>query len=273
MKLGQMLNHQWLIQKSLATSVIHASDVKRDKLGQRAKVGILVGYNIVSKGYRILNPITKKIYGSRSVKFNENDPWNWEKMIEESPNQDSIVANTPQAFDDVSKKENYDDEHYAVKGTRTLQDVYNRCDVALYEPALVNQALQSLKWKSAMEEEFKMIMKNDTWSLVDGLADQQVIGSKWVFMMKKNLDGSISKYNARLVVKGYSQQQNIDFSETFTPVARFDTELLAVTAYKGWKVYQLDVKLSFLNGVLNEKIDIKQPEGFATKMLITKFIS
>ena len=77
--------------------------------------------------------------------------------------------------------------------------------------------------------------------------------------MKMNLDGSINKYKARLVVKCYSQQQGIEFIETFAPMARFDIIklLLALTAHKGRKVYQLDIKLTFLNGVLEEKIYIE----------------
>ena len=68
-------------------------------------------------------------------------------------------------------------------------------------------------------------------------------------------------------MKGYAQQSGIDFTETFAPVARFDTIrlLLAISAHKGWKVFQMDVKSAFLNGVLKEEIYIEQPEGFISK--------
>ena len=87
---------------------------------------------------------------------------------------------------------------------------------------------------------------------------------KWVYRTKLNANGSINKYKARLVVKGYAQIFGVDYSDTFAPVARLDTIrlLLAIAAQKGWKVFQLDVKSAFLNGVLPEEVYVDQPEGF-----------
>jgi len=109
-----------------------------------------------------------------------------------------------------------------------------------------------------------MIQKNKTWELVEKPQDRKVIGVKWVFRTKLNVDGSINKYKARLVVKGYAQIFGVDYSDTFAPVSRLDTIrlVLAVAAQRGWKVFQLDVKSAFLNGVLQEEIYVEQPEGF-----------
>lgn len=82
--------------------------------------------------------------------------------------------------------------------------------------------------------------------------------------MKKS---EIGKYKARLVAKGFAQQQRIDYGETFSPVARLDTirALLAIEPHNMWKVYQIDVKSSFLNGILEEDVYIQQPPRYEIK--------
>ncbi|KAL4038580.1 hypothetical protein IC575_002202 [Cucumis melo] len=151
----------------------------------------------------------------------------------------------------------------SVRGTRLLSDIYERCNVAVCEPANYAEAKKDQRWIAAMEEELSMIEKNKTWILVDIPQDRKVIGVKWVFRTKLNADGSINKHKARLVVKGYAQIFGVDYSDTFAPVARMDTIrlLFAIAAQKGWKLYQLDVKSAFLNGVLQEEIYVEQPEG------------
>ena len=115
-----------------------------------------------------------------------------------------------------------------------------------------------------MEKKLKVINKNGTWELVDRPKNQKIIGVKWVFRIKYNSDGSVNKLKARLVVKGYSQEYGVDFSNTFAPMARHDTirVLVALIVKMGWKIHYLDVKSTFLNGVLEEDIYVEQPEGF-----------
>ena len=103
--------------------------------------------------------------------------------------------------------------------------------------------------------------------MVERPQHQKVIGVKWVFRKKENVDGLINKYKARLVVKGYAQVFGVDYFDTFAPIARLDTirMLLAIATQKQWKIYQLDVKSAFLNGFLKEEIYVEQPEGFDAK--------
>lgn len=105
-----------------------------------------------------------------------------------------------------------------------------------------------------MEVEITMIEKNNTQELAYRPLDKPIIEVKWVYKTKWKLDGSVQKNKARLVANGYSQKPGIDFNETFAPVARLDTvrTLVALAAQKSQKLFQLDVKSAFLNGVLNE---------------------
>jgi hypothetical protein len=88
-----------------------------------------------------------------------------------------------------------------------------------------------------------------------------------LYKTKFNADGSIDKYNARLVAKGYSQQKGIDCEDTFTPVAKLNTirVLIALATKYIWKIHQLDIKFAFLNGDLKEEVYLTQPEGFIKK--------
>ena len=93
------------------------------------------------------------------------------------------------------------------------------------------------------------------------------IGLKWVFKIKRNADGSISKYKSRLVAKGYVQRHGVDYEEVFAPVARIETIrlVIAIAASKGWEIHHLDVKTEFLHGELKEEVYVGQPEGFEVK--------
>ncbi|XP_075076030.1 uncharacterized protein LOC142162887 [Nicotiana tabacum] len=97
--------------------------------------------------------------------------------------------------------------------------------------------------------------------------DRKTIGVKWVYRTKLNVEGSVNKLNARLVMKGYSHIFGVDYSETFAPVARLDTIrlLLAIVARKSWRFFQLDVKSAFLNGFLQQQIYVEQPQGFSAR--------
>jgi hypothetical protein len=91
------------------------------------------------------------------------------------------------------------------------------------------------------------------------------IGCKWIYKPKFKSDGSIDKYNARLVAKGYSQTKGIDYAETFSLVAKLNTIILLIslaTKYH-WKLHHIDVKSAFFNGELKEEVYFTQPEGFA----------
>jgi len=100
--------------------------------------------------------------------------------------------------------------------------------------------------------------------LVPRPKDKNVIGTKWIFKNKLNESGDVIRNKARLVCKGYAQQEGIDFEETFAPVARLEAirMFLALSIFQKFKVFQMDVKSAFLNGDLDEEVYIEQPITF-----------
>lgn len=105
----------------------------------------------------------------------------------------------------------------------------------------------------------KALEKNNTWELQDLLEEKEVMGLKWVYKVKCKTNGTVKKFKARLVAGGYMQREGVDFEETFSPVARFNTirSVLAIAAHQKWNVYQFYVKSAFLNGVLNEEVYVE----------------
>ena len=88
-----------------------------------------------------------------------------------------------------------------------------------------------------------------------------MVSSKWLFKIKHAVDGSIEKYKARFVARGFSQKEGIDYEETFTPVARYTSirTIIALAAKMKWKLHRMDVKTTFLNGVIEEEVYIEKP--------------
>eukprot|EP00253_Pinus_taeda_P016659 PITA_16659 len=119
-------------------------------------------------------------------------------------------------------------------------------------------------WESAMEEEYNSLLENQTWDLVPLPSGRKLVRCKWVYRTKSAADGKITRRKARLVAKGFQQVHDIDYDETFAPVAKMDSIrlTLAIAATQQWEVDQMDVKNAFLHGDLSEEIYMEQPHGF-----------
>ena len=117
-----------------------------------------------------------------------------------------------------------------------------------------------------MVEEYNSIMKNDVWEEVPRPHDRSVVGSRWIFKINYAADGSVEKFKAKFVAKGYAQKEGIDYEETFSPVAKYTSirSVISLVAQMGWEIHQMDAKTAFLNGVIQEEVYIEQPEGFET---------
>ena len=156
-----------------------------------------------------------------------------------------------------------------VCATQPIDEVVERTLEAFtsaFEPKSFGQAMACKdreKWLEAMRKEIASLIEKGTWELCNLPPGRKAISSKWVYKVKyiKNV---IDKYKARLVVKGFSQKYGVDYTRTFSPVARMDTiRLILVEAFlRGMHIDHIDIKNAFLNGTLKEEIYMKQPKGF-----------
>ena len=114
------------------------------------------------------------------------------------------------------------------------------------------------KWEGAINAELQSLKEARTWDIVECPDGVNVVGCKWVFKIKKNAAGEIEKYKARLMAKGYSQIQGVDYDETYAPVARLASlrTVLAIAARNDWDIDVFDFHSTFLNGKLDEGEDI-----------------
>jgi len=136
------------------------------------------------------------------------------------------------------------------------------------EPRSWREAITSVdaeQWQTAAHDEMRSLIKADVLRPVPrSVAQGRVVTSKWVFKVKRQSDGSIERYKARLVARGFSQKPGIDYDETFAPVAKFQSIRLlpALAAMHDVELHQMDVKTAFLYGSLEELVFTEQPEGF-----------
>ena len=126
----------------------------------------------------------------------------------------------------------------------------------IFEPQTYLEVKGILEWEQAMEAEFQILQKNHTWTLSDLPAGKNPISCKWVYKVKYKADGTLDKYKARLVARGFSQKEGIDYEETFAPFSKIDSIRLplAIAASRKWEVHHMDVKNALLHGDINEEI-------------------
>jgi hypothetical protein len=161
------------------------------------------------------------------------------------------------------------------RGTIEPPDRYGfpRAGVAIVEPTTYQEASRILEWQLAMIDELTALERTGAWDIVPLLSHVVPITCKWVFKVKTKSDGSIERYKARLMARGFQQTQGLDYDETFAPVAHMTTirTLIAVAASSSWTISQMDVKNAFLNGDLHEvymhpPLGVDTPSGHVCRL-------
>ncbi|RVW96479.1 Retrovirus-related Pol polyprotein from transposon TNT 1-94 [Vitis vinifera] len=135
-------------------------------------------------------------------------------------------------------------------------------------PNTIQEAFKISEWKKAVQDEIDALEKNGTWTITDLPVGKRPVGCKWIFTIKYKADGSVERFKARLVARGFTQSYGIDYQETFAPVAKLNTIriLLSLAVNQDWCLQQLDIKNAFLNGDLEEEVYMEIPPGFEESM-------
>src|SRR5258707_682749 len=163
-----------------------------------------------------------------------------------------------------------DDPCYSVSSygsqKRTTDHATVAQDVTTSDPRTYAQAMlrtDAAEWELACDDEWHTFERMGVYEVVPCPKGRKVVGSRWVFCIKHGPDGTIQKYKARVVAQGFTQVENIDYDETFVPVAKFASlrAILALATEEDLEVHQMDVKSAYLNGVLQQEIFMEAPPG------------
>jgi Reverse transcriptase (RNA-dependent DNA polymerase) len=202
--------------------------------------------------------IEKKFVISTDVELNEEARWDRKNQQEELSTEEVEVRHLVRD-DGVSSSRSSEDDSSSRTG-----EVHLVCLLADAESISFEEAVRDPEWKAVMDKEMKTIENNETWEMTDLPKGHKPIGVKWVYKKKMTPQGTIERHKARLVVKGYRQKAGIDYNEVFALVARMEIIRLLISqaAQNEWPVHQMDVKSTFLNGVLKEEVYVEQPLGY-----------
>ena len=276
---------------------VYVPDKLRKKLDPKASKAIFMGYPQDTKGYKVYELSSDKFIRSRSVTFHEQSFYSFEnkdkklvlpeiygsELDENEPHYEAEqVEDMPQADKEKEQVGGTYEEHFMkevmnvnIKRSRKAPQRYDPSECLIIEsltkevdePMSLKEAMNSDhcgQWKEALKSEYDSLMQNNTWQLVPPPKDKNIAGSKWVLKVKRDANGNLDRFKARLVAQGYSQAQGVDYNEVFSPVARYSTlrTLIALANANDWEIHQMDVKTAFLNGSIDTEIYMSQPEGF-----------
>lgn len=275
-----------------------------DKLSPKSVACIFLGYAPNHKGYLCYDTTTTKTYTSRHVVFHETvfpiaslDHVSSPSVVNlpTFPSSSTLSPHSPPTHTSSSTSTHTHSPLHTSSSTtsspsppppppplpshpmitrsrdhtrpvRTFSDhvLYQAHTHSDIEPSTFGQAKKWSVWWDAMNVEISALHSNQTWVLVPLPPNANIVGCKWVYKIKRNPDGSVSRYKARLVAKGFNQTEGIDYTETFSPVVKPTTIrlVLSIAYSRGWDIRQVDVNNAFLHGDLSESVYMEQPPGF-----------
>ncbi|KAJ1574717.1 hypothetical protein NDA12_002237 [Ustilago hordei] len=229
---------------------------QQGKHGARAKPAIMIGYDDEHKAWKFCNPDQPaSIQWSNSATFHEDKGWSDRQQEAVRPVVTAEVEEegvTPVTVEDLLTAE---DSTVGAANTAILN-----LDPTLRE-AMDGEDAQL--WKEAIRKELEGLEAMGTWEVVHQPPGVPLVDSKVVLRLKLDADGVPVKHKARLVARGFTQREGIDYQETFSPVAPLGAirAILALAVQNNWEVHALDITMAYLNSTLKEAIYMKPPEG------------
>lgn len=288
---GQKPDLSW-IKVFGCVAYTHVPNQQRRKLDPKAQKMIFVGYQGNFNNCRLFDPKTRKITVAASVRFDEEKIYYTSQKTAgaeeemrlfvrlDDENSEDALDQEAEAVEKINTHEEEPEKEKEITNnqneeTRVLRDrtkirkperlSYPQVNIAEAEPTTFEEALCSSEakhWKEAIQQELSAHRKNETWFNSSKPENKKIITCKWIFR-KKVTPGEPDQYKARLVARGFTQRQGIDYMETYAPVVRYESicMLLAMAAAENLDILQFDVKTAFLYGTLEEDIWIQLPEG------------
>jgi hypothetical protein len=292
--------------KNFGSSVyVHVTKDSRKKLEPTAEVGIFVGYTETPPNYRVYFRNSKMTVMRRDIKFDEgkamrlslereldlhakeellvpkdesqdvDQPHEEVHGVEKTTQANPSIINGRKSTTEVDRLRLDDAQNVGAPTSqgRQIQSpdpfarymaLMRKCIVT--EPSSFQEAVQDPTWVDAMVEEYDSIVKKSAWEIVPIPIDKSMVGLRWIYKVKQVFDGSVEKYKATFVARGFSQIRGIDYDESFAPVTRYSSirSILALSTQMGSRIHGMDVKTAFLNGIIEEEVYIEQPKGFET---------
>ncbi|GKC58986.1 retrovirus-related pol polyprotein from transposon TNT 1-94, partial [Tanacetum coccineum] len=260
------------------------------KLQPKADIGIFIGYSPSKKAFRIYNKRTRQIMETMNVQFDELTQMASEQLglgsdlqgltsrqnipIDEYFKNPSVASNPILAATlplPATTRASFSFSTSIAKDAPSIEFDSDTLSIhlLLQTPAQLNHPLVTFigdpsKLIKSIQEEIYEFERLEVWELETRPYKAMIISLKWIFKVKLDEYGGVLQNKAWLVAKGYRRVEGINFEELFAHVARIEAIriFLAYVAHKNMVVFQMDVKTTFLNGILKEEAYVSQPEGF-----------
>jgi Reverse transcriptase (RNA-dependent DNA polymerase) len=247
---------------------------KASKLDAKAAPAYFIGYGLTEPGYKLWYPGSGHIDTLTGVQFFEEELYRTSDLYNQEDSSLRLVADAYLSVNRLSSNgetlsttEVEELETWAANVTAcgVDTDAPGRDDPSSYAEAM--RSTYADKWRTAIEDELSMLSSNGTWEVVPRPPNVNIVGSKWVFRLKRFPDGSVDKFKARLVAQGFSQVPGVDFDATYAPtISRISLRVfMFIASHLQMLVHQMDAKSAFLQGTLDRDIYVSQPPHFAAE--------